>query len=119
MRGWKVSDYPQADEKLKRAIWNLMQSHTGYERRVDRDALVYRVKRLTRTSDRQVRDALAELPVVWDDGYFIPTSYNEASGYIASMRSRQAAIGQRLRVLDDYLRTQREQVRVEQMRLEV
>ena len=81
----------------------------------DRDALVYRVRRLMKTSDRQVRDAIAELPVVWDDGYFIPTSYNEASGYIASMRSRQAAIGQRLRVLDDYLRTQCEPVKVEQM----
>lgn len=33
------------------------------------------------------------------------------------MRSRQAAIGQRLRVLDDYLRTQREPLRVTQLEL--
>ena len=112
-----MTNYPQADDKLKRTIWRLMQTHTGYDRRVDRDELVQRVKRLTQTSDRQVRDAISELPIVWDDGYFIPTSYNEASGYIASMRSRQAAIGQRLRVLDDYLRTQREPVKVEQAEL--
>ena len=108
-------EFYQADENLKRTIWNLMQAHTGFANRVDRDALVYRVKRLMKTSDRQVRDAIAELPIVWDDGYFIPQTHDEAQDYIAGMRSRQAAIGQRLRVLDDYLRAQREPVRVEQL----
>ena len=103
-------EFYQADENLKRTIWRLMQAHTGYAQRIDREVLVYRVKRLMKTSDRQVRDAIAELPIVWSDGYFIPQTWDEAADYIASMRSRQAAIGQRLRVLDDYLRAQREPV---------
>jgi hypothetical protein len=111
-----MTNYPQADDPLVQQVWQAIQAHKGYNKRLDRSRLTFKVYgRITDSLDRKIRDALAELPVVWDDGYFVPTSYDEASGYIASMRSRQAAIGQRLRVLDQYLRTQLEPVRVEQM----
>jgi hypothetical protein len=104
-------NYPQADSALVRHLWIIIKCYQGYENRINRDNLTFIVFGKNSPSlDRKIRDALAELPVVWDDGYFVPTSYDEAEGYIASMRSRQAAIGQRLRVLDDYLRAQREPV---------
>ena len=104
-------NYPQADDPLVEQVWEIMQRHKSYDKRIHRDTLTFAVyRKVSKSYDRKIRDALAELPVVWDDGYFVPTSYDEASGYIASMRSRQAAIGQRLRVLDDYLRAQREPV---------
>ena len=109
-------NYPQADSALVEQVWELIRWHTGYDSRIDRKDLTFDVfGQYTESLDRKVRDALAELPVVWDDGYFVPTSYEEAEGYIAGMRSRQAAIGQRLRVLDDYLRRQQEPVQGEQM----
>jgi len=111
-----MSEYPQASNELVEQVWQAMQAHKGYKKRVDRGHLTIRIfGDISESLDRKIRDALAELPVVWDDGYFVPTSYDEASGYIASMRSRQAAIRQRLRVLDQYLRTQREPDKVEQM----
>ena len=108
-------EFYQSDEQLKRTIWRLMQAHTGFDRRVTREELVHRVQRLMSTSDRQVRDALSELPIVWDDGYFIPRTRTEADGYIAGMRSRQAAIASKIRIIDDYLRSESEPVKVEQM----
>jgi len=111
-----MSEYPQADETLIGQLWEIMQRHNGFDRRIHRDTLTFAVyRKVSKSYDRKIRDALAELPVVWDDGYFIPESFDEAAGYIASMRSRQAAIGQRLRVLDEYLRNRREPVKVEQM----
>jgi hypothetical protein len=105
-------------DPLVQQVWSVMQAHRGFERRVDRGRLTYHVfGEVNDNLDRKVRDAIAELPIVWSDGYFIPQTWDEAADYIAGMRSRQAAIGQRLRVLDDYLRAQREPVRVEQMQL--
>lgn len=110
--------YPQSDDTLVRKVWQIMQQHKGYDRRIARETLTFAAtKSLTKNTDRKVRDALAELPVIWQDGYFIPVTQEEADAYIASMRSRQAAIGQRLRVLDDYLRRRQQPERVEQMKL--
>ena len=115
-----MMDYPQTNAELTERIWRLMQWHEGRERRIDRADLTRRIYgRVTTSLDRKVRDALAELPVVWDGGYFIPKTDEEAEQYRAAMRSRQAAIGKRLRVLDDWLTQQREPERVEQMRLEI
>lgn len=98
--------YPQADSDLVRRVWQVMQQHKGYDRRIDRDSLTLAAtKSLTKNNDRKARDALAELPVIWQDGYFIPKNQREAAPYRAAMQSRQAAIGQRLRELDDYLRS--------------
>jgi len=113
--------YPTTDGTLTDKIWLVMQSHKGYERRIDRSDLVLQVMHSINSDidDRKVRDALSELPVVWNDGYYIPTTEREAQDYIASMRSRQASIGQRLRIVEEYLKQQREPEWVEQMRLEV
>ena len=113
-----MNTYPQTDSELTERIWRLMQWHTGKERRIQRGDLTRRIYgRVTTSLDRKVRDALAELPIVWDGGYFIPETKQEAEDYIASMRSRQASIGQRLRIVENYLRQQGEPERVEQMRL--
>ena len=110
--------YPTADTNLTADVWRVMQTRKGYQNRIQRDRLTLAVfGRYNDSLDRKVRDALSNLPVVWSDGYFVPTSIDEAEDYIAGMRSRQAAIGQRLRVLDDYLRRQREPVKVQQMQL--
>ena len=110
--------YPQASDELVERVWAVMQFHHGYLQRIDRDVLTRRIfGKATKSYDRKIRDALSELPVVWDDGYFIPVSEGEAEGYISAMRSRQAAIGKRLHVLDAYLKRRREPVQVEQMKL--
>jgi hypothetical protein len=110
--------YPQADDPLVEQVWQVMSWHVGYVHRIDRGELTKIVfGKVTKTYDRKVRDALSELPVVWDDGYFVPRDQREAQGYVSAMRSRQAAIGKRLRVLDEYLTREREPVKVKQMRL--
>ena len=112
--------YPQANSDLKDQVWAVMQFHRGYLHRIDREDLTHQVfGKVTESYDRKVRDALSELPVVWNDGYFVPVNEREAEGYIAQMKSRQAAIGQRLRILQEYLTRQREPVQVEQMKLEI
>lgn len=110
-----MNDYPQADNELIQQVWNVMRYRAGYLHRIDRAELTRRVfGKATESNDRKIRDALSELPVVWNDGYFVPTSPREAQGYIASMKSRQAAIGKRLRVLEDYLKEENEPVKVHQ-----
>ena len=110
--------YPQADDPLVAEVWQVMRWHIGFVHRIDRALLSVRVfGKYSDNNDRKIRDALTELPVVWDDGYFVPINEREAQGYIASMRSRQAAIGKRLRILDDYLTQEREPVKVRQMEL--
>lgn len=110
--------YPQTDNALTDKIWHVMQRHKGKDRRIDRDRLTYLVfGTVSDNKDRKVRDALSELPVVWNDGYYIPQTEREAQDYIASMRSRQASIGQRLRIVEDYLKAEREPERVTQLEL--
>ena len=110
--------YPESDDALVRKVWQIMQQHKGHAHRIERDRLIVHVfGRVTKTYDRQLRDALSELPVIWQDGYFIPETKQEAQEYIASMRSRQVSIGQRLQVLEGYLKQRREPERVEQMKL--
>ena len=108
--------YPQTNDDLTDQVWAVMQYHRGYMHRIDRERLTSMVLgKVTDSNDRKVRDALSELPVVWNDGYFVPTSQREAEEYRAAMQSRIKSISKRLRVLDDYLRSQNEPVRVEQM----
>ena len=113
-----MPNYPQADDPLVDQVWQLMQWHKGKMHRIQRSEVTKRIYgKVTKSLDRKIRDALAELPVIWDDGYFVPINEHEAEGYISAMRSRQAAIGQRLRVLDAYLTREREPVKVEQWSL--
>jgi hypothetical protein len=105
--------YPKADADLRSRVWRLMQRHEGYERRISRDKLCYWMG----ASDRAVRDALAQLPVVWDGGYFVPKTKDEAAEYLAKMHSRQARIGEKIRLVEDWLRERREPEKVEQLEL--
>ena len=112
--------YPQADNELRDKVWAVMNKyHRGYDERISRKRLIAGIfgKKPTESLDRKVRDALSELPVVWDDGYFIPLTREEAQGYIASMKSRQAAIQSKLHIIDNYLRHDAQPVKVEQMQL--
>ncbi len=113
-----MNDYPQADTELIQQVWDVMRLHAGYMHRIDRADLARRIfGKATESNDRKIRDALSELPVVWDNGYFVPTSYREAEGYIAGMKSRQAAIAQKIRIIEGHLRRANEPIKVEQMML--
>ena len=113
-----MTNYPQADDPLVAEVWQVMRWRIGFVYRIDRALLSVRVfGKYSDNNDRKIRDALTELPVVWDDGYFVPRNEAEAQGYIASMKSRQAAIGKRLRILDEFLTREREPVKVQQMEL--
>jgi hypothetical protein len=91
-----------------------MLYHVGYLHRIDRDDLTRRIfGEVTDNYDRKIRDALSDLPVVWDQGYFVPTSHDEAEGYRNQMTSRIRAIRDRLDIVDGYLRAQREAYRVQ------
>ena len=101
-----MQDYPKTDDTLTERVRSIMRLHQGYLHRIDRDELTRRVfGTVTDTYDRKIRDALAELPVIWQDGYFIPLSEREAEQYRATMESRIASIRQRLAVLDEHFRT--------------
>ena len=110
--------YPQADDPTIQQVWRIMQRHRGKDNRIQRETLTFAVfHKVSKSHDRKVRDALAELPVVWDDGYFIPQTNREAQPYRIAMTSRRASIAKRLRILDDYMKHQAEPVKVEQMQL--
>ena len=110
--------YPQANDELKEQVRRVMQYHVGYLHRIDRDDLTARIfGEVTDNYDRKIRDALSDLPVVHDGGYFVPLNHREADGYIAGMKSRMAAIAQKIRIIQDHLRREAEPVQVEQMQL--
>lgn len=105
-------------DPLVAQVWEIMQRHCGFAHRIDRNVLTFAVfKEVNANYDRKVRDALAELPVVWQDGYFIPKTREEAEVYIYSMLSRQVRILQRLRLLDDFLKphTSARQLRLDEV----
>jgi len=122
-----MTDYPQTNDKLTERVWRIMQKHRGYDNRVSRDLLTLEVCgqdcmnwldrgswSVKKSSDRKVRDAIAELPIIWDDGYFIPRTFQEANKYQASMISRIASINKRLRILDTWLKENQQELRYEQ-----
>jgi len=122
-----MTDYPQTNDKLTKRVWRIMQKHRGYDNRVKRDLLALEVCgpdcinwldrgswSVKKSSDRKVRDAIAELPIIWDDGYFIPRTFQEANKYQASMISRITSISKRLRILDTWLKENQQELRYEQ-----
>ena len=97
-----------------------MQRHIGVDRRIQRETLTFAVfRKVSQSYDRKLRDALSQIPVVWDDGYFIPASMEEAKGYLASNRSRIVNLGKKNWIDERYLRQQAEPIKVEQMELEL
>ena len=113
-----MNDYPQATQDTVDLVWAVMQRHIGRDRRIQRETLTFAVfRKVSQSYDRKLRDALSQLPVVWDNGYFIPTSKEEAKGYIAANRSRIRNLGKKNWIVERYLRQQAEPVQVEQMKL--
>jgi len=110
-----MTDYPQADDPTIRRLWMIMQRHRGHENRISREALTFAMfTKVSKSYDRKVRDAIAELPIIWDDGYFIPRTFQEANKYQASMISRITSISKRLRILDTWLKENQQELRYEQ-----
>jgi len=110
-----MTDYPQADDPTIRRLWMIMQRHRGYDNRISREALTFAMfTKVSKSYDRKVRDAIAELPIIWDDGYFIPRTFQEANKYQASMISRITSISKRLRILDTWLKENQQELRYEQ-----
>ena len=113
-----MTDYPQATDETVDLVWEVMQRHIGRGKRIQRETLTIAVfRKVSQSYDRKLRDALSQLPVVWDNGYFIPTSKEEAKGYIAANRSRIRNLGKKNWIVERYLRQQAEPVQVEQMKL--
>ena len=110
-----MTDYPQTNDKLIERIWRIMQRCKGYDHRIARETLVIAAcGRWSDSYDRKIRDAIAELPIIWDDGYFIPETFREADKYRASMISRIASISKRLQILDDWLKENQQELKYEQ-----
>ena len=111
----------KGDDALKSRVLKIMQSHQGFENRIDRSRLVlHACGNYTQSNDRKVRDVMSDiatndLPIVSvDGGYFIPLTEREAEEYRNGLRSRRAVLRQRENVMDDYFRNRREPLRAEQ-----
>ena len=77
-----MNDHPQATDETVDLVWEVMQRHIGRNRRIQRETLTFAVfRKVSQSYDRKLRDALSQLPVVWDDGYFIPANDKEAKAY--------------------------------------
>jgi len=89
-----MTDYPQADYDLVQRTWDIMQRHIGREKRINRELLIVAVFGvINQTYDRQLRDALAKLPVIWEDGYFIPKNHREAAGFESRCNQGRQRLG--------------------------
>ena len=112
-------EFYQSDEQLRQTIWRLMQSHIGFDNRVGRVELVNRVKRLMHTSDRQVRDAISELPIISTSkgggGYWLPANDTELNEWVGEMMSRIGQIHKRIDIARRWMRENRQPVRVQQL----
>jgi hypothetical protein len=112
-------EFYQSDDKLQRIIFSLMQSHVGFDNRIERRELVRRVKRLMQTSDRQVRDAISELPIISTSkgggGYWLPANDTELNEWVGEMTSRIAQIHKRITIARAWMNETRQPVRVEQL----
>ena len=112
-------EFYQSDQQLRTTIWRLMQSHIGFDNRVGRAELVHRVKRLMSTSDRQVRDAISELPIISTSrgggGYWIPANDAELDEWTTEMISRIAQIDKRIKITRKWMRENRQPVRIQQL----
>ena len=123
-----MTDYPQADDELTARVWDIMRTwHRGPDHRVDRSTLAWAIfGRVVYTDsynirpsyDRRMRDALSRLPVVHDDGYFVPETFEEAEAYMNRERSRIRSLAKRQRMLNDWLRHRREP-EIRQLELEM
>jgi hypothetical protein len=95
------------DQRFINTVYHIMQSHQGVDNRIGRTELLYRVRRYyPSASDRQVRDALAQTPVISSSGiggYWLPATRDEVDAYLAELSSRQARIAERKRLVQDYI----------------
>jgi hypothetical protein len=114
--------YPKSNSDLDKRVEHTMRMyHFGYRNRIARDSLAVEIygrecleyddngrETVNANYDRKLRDALSELPVIWQDGYFIPATRREAEGYLGRERKKAVSILQRVRSVEHHLRTQGE-----------
>ena len=95
------------DQRFIDTVYHIMQSHQGVDNRISRPGLLAKVMRYyPSASDRQVRDALAQTPVISSSGiggYWLPATRAEVDAYVAELTSRQASIAERKRLVQDYI----------------
>ena len=86
---------------LPRLILIELSRHIGEDNRIPKNELIIKVMgKVTTTTDRQVRDAIADLqtqdyPILSDSGeggYWIASNNREADSYLAELNSRIARI---------------------------
>jgi len=121
-------EYPKSNHDLdKRVEYTMRMYHFGYRNRIARDDLAVKIYgrecldkqgNVKDSYDRKLRDALSGLPVIWQDGYFIPATRREAEGYLGRERKKAVSILQRVRSVEAHLRTQGERVWIQE-KLEV
>jgi len=119
--------YPKSNLDLDRRVeYTMRMYHFGYRNRIARDSLAVEVYgrecldkqgNVKDSYDRKLRDALSELPVIWQDGYFVPATRREAEGYLGRERKKAVSILQRVRSVETHLRTQGERVNWRQEKL--
>ena len=91
--------HPKTNDALTALVWDIMQWHIGQQRRLSRDMLIRRVNRIMKASDRQIRDAISELPIISTSGtggYWLPADDAEIDEWAREMLSRTQQIYKRV-----------------------
>ena len=112
--------HPKTNDALTALVWDIMQWHIGQKRRLSRDMLIRRVNRIMKASDRQIRDAISELPIISTSGtggYWLPADDAEIDEWAREMLSRTQQIYKRVRLARTWLNESRQPAKVEQLEL--
>ena len=113
----------ETDDPLIELLWNCMQHHIGYDKRISRKALVAYIQWNMDATDRQVRDAIAELPIISTSkdggGYWIPANDAEFMTWCGEMNSRAKQIFKRVRLVNDYMKREKQPVKYEQKTFDI
>ena len=113
-------DY-HANDELKDIIQTLMRYHVGQENKISRANLVYQVNLYYETSDRKIRDAISELPILstssGDGGYWWIGSQAELNAWANEMTSRAYQLFDRVKMVRDWWNENQQPVKYEQVKL--
>lgn len=106
--------FTDIDQQFIQTVLAIMASHVGRENRISRPQLLMKVRRFYPTAyDRQLRDALAQTPVISSSGsggYWLPANRKEVDAYLSELSSRQARIAERKRIISDWITRQSEPI---------
>jgi hypothetical protein len=99
--------FTDIDQQFIRVILAIMANHIGRENRISRGQLLVKVRWYYPTAyDRQIREALAQTPVISSSGsggYWLPANREEVEAYLSELSSRQARIAERKRIISEWM----------------